>query len=42
MRRRAIQAYINRAVNEPALPETADSNPLMRRSRLTAFNPLLD
>jgi hypothetical protein len=43
-RGRAIHRYLSRAFNEPSdgAGGAGDSNPLTRRNRLTAFNPLLD
>lgn len=42
-RGKAISRYIHQAFNDPYDSLTsADTNPLGRRNRLTAFNPLLD
>lgn len=38
---KAIARYIYRAFNDATGETTSDSNPLLRRSRLSATNPLL-
>lgn len=43
-KRRSISRYLSRAFNDPfdRAYTGADSNPLKRKHRLTALNPLLD
>jgi len=38
---KAIQAALRRDFNAPTTADGGDSNPLMRRNKLTATNPLL-